>query len=186
MTFTATISGAISNIIPIYAWTVSAGRIVRGQGSSSITVDTVGFGGSYAYTATVSVAGLDSNCPATASCYHCALPPFSMKFDTYGLLDRAREMVRLNDFATQLQQSPGARGYVLVYRKSRAAAGEATRAGTRAKEYLIKTGGIAADRIVTVDAGPTAKLKVELWVVPAGADPYVPERTTNPRKAKNY
>src|SRR5207244_6076821 len=40
VTFTATISGGSSAIRPGYNWTVSAGRITRGQGTLGIPVDT--------------------------------------------------------------------------------------------------------------------------------------------------
>src|SRR5437879_513473 len=43
--FTATVNGGNPIVIPTFNWIVSAGKIIRGQGSSSITVDTVGFAG---------------------------------------------------------------------------------------------------------------------------------------------
>jgi hypothetical protein len=66
ITFTASVNGGNPNVVPSYKWTISAGRIVRGQGTSSIEVDTLGFGRTF--TATVRISGLDQSCPTTASC----------------------------------------------------------------------------------------------------------------------
>jgi len=66
ITFTADVLGGNPNVVPSYNWTVAAGPIIQGQGTSSIKVDTVGFGRTF--TATVSIAGFDQSCPATASC----------------------------------------------------------------------------------------------------------------------
>src|SRR5713226_9498961 len=44
-TFSATISGGSGGVRPTYNWTVSAGRVISGQGTPSITVDTAGLAG---------------------------------------------------------------------------------------------------------------------------------------------
>src|SRR6185436_7926695 len=41
--FTANIVGGDSHVVPVYDWTVSAGRIIEGQGSSSIKLDMTNF-----------------------------------------------------------------------------------------------------------------------------------------------
>jgi hypothetical protein len=66
ITFTAGVVGGNPNVVPQYNWAISTGRIIEGQGTSSIKVDTVGFGRSY--TATVNVSGFDQSCSTTASC----------------------------------------------------------------------------------------------------------------------
>ena len=184
LTFTATVSGGNQNVVPIYDWTVSVGKIIQGQGSPSIKVDMTGFPGQ-AYTATVSIAGFDSACPATASCSliidHL---PNSIQFDSFGILPRKKEITRLNAFAIQLQNEPGARGYLLVYGGRRGPAGEAQKAAMRAKDYLIKTRGIDARRIVTVDAGFREKVTIDLWVVPTGANPPAADPTPDPSGVK--
>ncbi len=53
---------------PTYAWSVSAGTIVRGQGTLSIVVNTEGLAGDTEVTATITVAGIDPACQPTASC----------------------------------------------------------------------------------------------------------------------
>jgi len=66
ITFKAGVVSGNPNVVPTYNWTVAVGRIIEGQGTSSIKVDTLGFGRTF--TATVSIAGFDPKCPATASC----------------------------------------------------------------------------------------------------------------------
>lgn len=66
ITFSANVTGGNPNVTPLYNWTVAAGKIIQGQGTSSIKVDPVGFGQNF--TATVSISGFDQSCPATASC----------------------------------------------------------------------------------------------------------------------
>ena len=42
VTFTSSVTGGTSTTAPVYNWTVSAGTIMDGQGTSSIRVDTKG------------------------------------------------------------------------------------------------------------------------------------------------
>jgi len=84
ITFTVSVSGGNPNVIPIYNWEVSTGRIIEGQGTASIKLDMTGFGG-HSPTATVTISGFDSACARTASCS--ILPgipvPPAVLFDRY-------------------------------------------------------------------------------------------------------
>lgn len=51
---------------PSFQWSVSAGRIVSGQGTPEITVDTGGLAGS-SVTATLALGNLDTKCATTSS-----------------------------------------------------------------------------------------------------------------------
>jgi hypothetical protein len=150
-----------------YNWSVSAGTISSGQGTSSISVDTAGLGGQ-TVTATVELGGLDPSCSRTASCttgIRAPVPP-AVKFDEYGNIKFNDEKARLDNYAIQLQNQPGAQGYILAYGTC---AGEAQARADRAKDYLVNTRGIDASRLVTVDGGCRSDLTVELWIVPTGA-----------------
>jgi hypothetical protein len=164
ITYTASVSGDAS---VTYNWSVSAGTISSGQGTSSITVDTAGLGGQ-TVTATVELGGLDPSCSRTASCTTSirAPNPPAVKFDEYGNIKFNDEKARLDNYAIQLQNQPGSQGYILAYGSC---AGEAQARADRAKDYLVNTRGIDAGRLVTVDGGCRAELAVELWVVPTGA-----------------
>ena len=166
ITFSSSLSG---NANVTYNWSVSAGTITSGQGTSSITVDTAGLAGQ-TVTATVELGGLDPVCSRTASCSTSVKPLAAVptKFDEYGNIRFNDEKARLDNYAIQLQNQPGAQGYIIAYGTC---AGEAQARADRAKNYLVNTRGIDAGRIVTIDGGCRADLTVELWVVPTGATP---------------
>jgi hypothetical protein len=166
ITFSSSLSSS-ANVT--YNWSVSAGTISSGQGTSSITVDTTGLGGQ-TVTATVEVGGLAPECSRTASCSTSVTAPAppATKFDEYGNIRFNDEKARLDNYAIQLQNQPGAQGYIIAYGSC---AGEAQARADRAKDYLVNTRGIDAGRIVTMDGGCRADLTVELWIVPTGATP---------------
>lgn len=168
ITFTASVSGGAEGASWTYNWSVSAGTISSGQGTSTITVDTNNLGGQ-SVTATVSIGGADPSCTGTtASCTTSVkLPPTpARKFDEYGNIRFNDEKARLDNYAIQLQNEPGSTGTILVYGSC---AGEAQQRGDRAKDYLVNTRGIEAGRITVVDGGCRSDLTVQLWVVPQGA-----------------
>jgi hypothetical protein len=168
ITYTANVSGGAAGLTPTYNWSVSAGTISSGQGTSSITVDTAGLGGQ-SVTATVSIGGADPSCSTTASCTTMVRPPKPepSKFDEYGNIKFNDEKARLDNYAIQLQNAPGSQGTIIAYGSC---AGEAQARADRAKDYLVNTRGIEAGRITTVDGGCRADLTVQLWIVPSGAD----------------
>ena len=67
LTFTANVSGGDQNVTPTYNWTVSAGSISSGQGTSTIIVETQEAGG-MTITATVDVGGYSRECSTAHSC----------------------------------------------------------------------------------------------------------------------
>jgi hypothetical protein len=168
ITFTASVAGGAEGATFTYNWSVSAGTISTGQGTSTITVDTAGLG-SQSVTATVSIGGADPSCTGTtASCTTSVRPAIqpARKFDEYGNIRFNDEKARLDNYAIQLQNEPGSSGTIIVYGSC---AGEAQQRGDRAKDYLVNTRGIEAGRITVVDGGCRADLTVQLWVVPQGA-----------------
>jgi hypothetical protein len=185
LTFTAHVRGGDPKVVPVYRWEVWAGRIIQGQGSASIKLDLTGFGGQ-SPTATVTVSGFDSDCARTASCSliieYWDLDP--KKFDSYSALPRKEELKRLSAFAVQLQNQPGAVGYLLAYGGQRARAGEALKLATTVKEYLVKSRRIDANRIVTLDGGYREKPTIDLWIVGIGGNPPVATPTIDPSEVK--
>lgn len=167
VTFTASVTGGTPAVSPTYNWTVSAGTISSGQGTSTITVD-AGKTGGQTITATVEFGGLDPSCGRTASCSVAVKPPppISRKFDEYGNIRFNDEKARLDNFAIQLQNEPTAQGYIIGYGSCDA---EGQTRANRAKDYLVNTRGIDGGRLVVVDGGCLPELLVQLWVVPQGA-----------------
>jgi hypothetical protein len=169
ITVTATLTGAGSSSNPTYNWNVSAGTIVGGQGTPTVTVKL----DCQTMTATLEVGGLDPSCQNRASCsLIIERPPVARKFDQYGDIAFKDEKARLDRFAAQLKNEAGSSGYIVFYDGSSANAGKAERRASRSKIYLINTVGIDNDRILTVDGGGGRKeLALELWIAPQGAVP---------------
>ena len=174
VTFTVTISGGSRGIRPNYNWTVSAGRIISGQGTASITVGTKGTGGQ-SISASVDVGGYGMPCPASCSVITEVLPK-PRKFDEYYDIARNDEKARLDNYAIQLQGEPGTQGYIIVYPSRKARPNEAQARAKRISDYLVNSRGIDASRF-TVTMGPAREdWLFELWIVPAGATPPTPSR----------
>ncbi len=167
VTFTASVNGGTPAVSPTYNWTVSAGTITAGQGTSSITVSTANAGGQ-TVTATVELGGVDPSCGRTKSCSTPVRPKPSLphKFDEYGNIRFNDEKARLDNFAIQLQNEPSARGAIVGYGSCDA---EGMTRANRAKDYLVNTRGIDAGRIDVIDGGCLPDLLVQLWIVPQGA-----------------
>ncbi|MEP6637518.1 MAG: hypothetical protein ABJB97_12395 [Acidobacteriota bacterium] len=168
ITFSASVNGGPSNMSATYNWSVSAGTISGGQGTSSITVDTAGLAGQ-TVTATVELGGVDPACARTASCSTAVKSIVDVnprKFDEYGNIKFNDEKARLDNYAIQLQNETGSQGYIIAYGGCE---GEGQARADRAKNYLVNTRGIEAGRITTVDGGCREELAVQLWIVPTGA-----------------
>jgi len=168
ITFTANV-GAGTPPATTYNWTVSAGTITSGQGTTSITVSTDNIGGQ-SVTATLEVGGVDPSCGRTTSCTTAVRNPIkpARKFDEYGNIRFNDEKARLDNFAIQLQNEPASTGYIIGYGSCDA---EGMTRANRAKDYLVNTRGIDAGRIMTVDGGCLPELQVQLWIAPQGATP---------------
>jgi hypothetical protein len=168
ITFTASVSGGEAGATWSYNWSVSAGTISSGQGTSTITVDTTGLAGQ-SVTATVSIGGADPSCTGTTNSCTTSVktpPREPVKFDEYGNIRFNDEKARLDNFAIQLQNDPTATATIIVFGSC---AGEGQTRGDRAKDYLVNTRGIEASRITVVDGGCRADLTVQLWIVPSGS-----------------
>jgi len=172
ITFTARIDPEAS---VTYNWSVSAGTITSGQGTSSITVDTAGLAGQ-TVTATVELGGVDPSCGKTASSSTNVkpLPPVAVMFDEYGNIRFNDEKARLDNYAIQLQNQPGHTGTLVGFGSCE---GEGLARAERAKGYLVNTRGIDAGRLTTVDGGCREEVWVELWVVPTGAAAPTPKNS---------
>jgi hypothetical protein len=107
LAFTANVSAGNPSTKLTFNWAVSAGKIIGGQGTASIIVDTTGVGGR-SFTGTVEVGGVPGECGNKASCSIIACDlVVARKFDEYGDLSWAEERARLDKFAEHLE--PGIR-----------------------------------------------------------------------------
>jgi len=168
VTFTSSVTGGSSNVAPIYNWTVSAGRIIEGQGTNSIRVDTTGLAGQ-TLTATLSMDGYGLDC--SSSCpVQFPVPVECKRFDEFPDISRNDEKARLDNYAIELTD-PTLQGYVIVYPGQRGRPGDTQRHITRIVDYLVNSRGINSQRIVTLVGPARDELMVELWTCPQGARP---------------
>jgi len=174
LTFSANVAGGSSRIASVYNWTVTAGKIIAGEGTSSITVDTTGLAGQ-TVRATLTMGGYDTlNCTATCAVQLPPDLPVCRKFDEFPAIARNDEKARLDNYAIELQNDPSATAYVVVYPGQRGKPGEVQQHITRVVDYLANSRGIDKRRVITL-IGPTrSDLMVELWVCPQGAKTPIP------------
>lgn len=168
----------------IYNWTVSSNaRITSGGGTPSITVDTNGMGGQ---TITADLDVNDGVYDATCR-QRISVPtivdrkpelPKNYKFDEFDSLSFDDDKARLDAFAIELQNNPDAQGYVILYQgtdKLSKRERNADKIGKRTLDYLVKVRGVDPRRIVITNWGTRPKTRYELWVIPPGAQPPVPQ-----------
>jgi hypothetical protein len=166
LTFTASISG-IPKTQYTFNWTVTAGTISSGQGTSTITLDTTGLGGQN-LTVTVEVGGVPQQCAKSESCgASVSLPPLAPHpLDRYGDLKFNDEKARLDNFAIQLQQELDAIGYIVTYAGGHVSPNEARHRALRAKRYVVDRRGIESRRVVPVYGGRSDGFSTVLWTLP--------------------
>ena len=106
------------------------------------------------------------------------LPPTPVRFDEFESLAFDDDKARLDAFAIELQNNPDSQGYIIMYQgndkismKSR----KVDKLSKRTLDYLVKTRGIDPRRIVITNWGTRPKTMYELWIIPPGAQPPVPQ-----------
>lgn len=167
-----------------YVWTVSpnSAKITSGLGTSAITVDTSGMGGQT----------INANLDVSDGLYakQCgqqlpvstlveSLPPIeAIKFDEFESKAFDDDKARLDSFAVQLQNSPDAQGYIIMYQGTDKNSVRNRNVDTLSKktlDYLVNTRGIDPSRIVITKWGTRPTTTYELWVIPPGAKTPVPQ-----------
>jgi PKD-like domain len=171
--FNATVAGGTPAISPIYNWTVSAGTIISGQGTSSIRVDSTGLAGQ-SVRATLTMGG-PLDCSQTCI-VHFPVPIECRKFDEFPDIARNDEKARLDNFAIELQHDPTSTAYAIVYPGHQGRPGDVNKHTTRIVDYLVNSRGLDSRRIVTLVGPARPELLVELWSCPQGGKPPTPIR----------
>jgi hypothetical protein len=125
------------------------------------------------------------------------------KFDSMGQLYCDDAKARLDNFAIQLRQEPGAKGYIIFYggesylrsvynKKAKRHVevkllpirGEAQLRIAPWKPYLIDSRGIEESKLEVIDGGYRQEFTVEFWIVPSGAKPPPPAPTLKEAEIK--
>lgn len=172
--FFARIDGPIPPGKPEFKWSVSAGKIIDGQGTSTITVNTddLIF---VPVRATLQVLGI-GDCSTSRTCttevINCGLV---VKFDQYGALSFEDERARLDNFAIQLKNQPGSQAHIIAYAGREDTAGDVETRLSRTKNYLVLDRGLELERVVIENGGKHDELTVELYIIPTGFAPPKPQ-----------
>lgn len=174
LTFSSRYSGGVpANVSPVYNWTVSAGTIIEGQGTSTIKVDTTGLAGQ-TVRASLSMSGYTLECSADCAVNMPVLKIVDYKFDEFPDISRNDEKARLDNFAIALQNDPTATGHVIIYPGKSGKRGEVQQHASRIVDYLVNSRRLDQHRIVTLVGKPKDELSVQLWITPQGATPPTP------------
>lgn len=185
LTFTANVSGGDAGVTPTFNWTVSAGMISSGQGTSSIKVDTTGIGGQ-TVTATVDVGGFPRECSTSNSCTTSiarkTAPP--LKFGEYVTNDLSANKAQLDKFVLALQQDPTAQGYLIAYGGRTSQPDDAQKAADNATDYTINVRKLDGARTLSGVGGYREQPTIELWIAPPGATPPLATPTVRPEDVK--
>src|SRR5215213_10752890 len=186
VTFTADVGYAGPSALN-YTWTVSppAARIMSGVGTPTITVDSSGLNNKRVTAILVVDDGSgDRSCRQTAQAATgvSGLPSITppKRFDEFPSIAHDDDKARFDNLAIELQNNPGATGYVIAYAGRNSRAGEADRMGRRAIEYLTGMRGLSADRVRFINGGYRDSNSFELWLVPQGAEAPRPTPTVSP------
>ena len=182
----AAFNSATASAVPLnYLWRVSpdTAKITSGLGTPSITVDTTGLGGQ---TVTAELDVSDGS-PNDAKCRQLnsvkttiGKPPVivSRKFDEFEARTFDDDKARLDNLAIELQNSPDTQAYIILYQgtdKNSLRLRNADKLSQHAVDYLVKTRGVDPRRIVVTKWGSRPQTMYEIWIIPPGAQPPVPQ-----------
>lgn len=171
--FDSLVSGTIGSSPLVYNWTVSAGTIIEGQGTSSIKVNASGLEGQ-TLMASASLAGypVSSNGRCSASCStQIPIAQPCRKFDEYPEISRNEEKARLDNLGVALQNDPFATAYVIIHLGQHAKPGDIDKRSRNVTDYLINARGLDSKRIVVQVGSPRPETVVEIWLCPRGTTP---------------
>ena len=171
-----------------YTWTVSPSqaRIVSGAGTPTITVDSTALGGQRV-TATLMVddGSGDALCrqraAASTEVVKKTPPPIECRtFDQFQSVAFDDDKARFDNLAIELQNTPDATAYLIIYAGRTSRVGQADMLGRRSLDYLTATRGVDAQRIVIINGGYRDTDYFEIFICPPGAKPPQPSPTVNP------
>ena len=160
--FTLTVSPVEKELPLKYVWRVTGGKIVTGQGTTSIEVTRE----ELSLTVTVEVLGLPHGCPHTFSERGWfEPPPAAIKV---GVWKYGSDLSPLQRFVIGMAAAAGDQGYIFIVKGPAATPESLNRLRQTVIDHSPKDGALYSPRITLVDAEGPEEL-VELWRVPPGA-----------------
>lgn len=168
MSFSVKVGDEAKNLNLEYKWTVSQGKIIEGQGTPSVKIDTTGLS-DVNITANIEIKGLPENCAKTDSeigsviiCYR------EILFDQYGKLSANKIKERIQNLYNELGNNPNSQGYIINY-------GTDKEIAIREKQITKASSLVRLDpiRLTIVSGGSNpngAGVWTKVWIVPPGTD----------------
>lgn len=170
MNFTANVTGGTQSSVT-YNWSVSAGTITSGQGTSAITVATNDGLAGQTITATVDVGGqCNVDCPKTANASGEVAnkpvvdPPTARKTDEFGPLPYDDIKLRLQNLQIELANDPQAKAVIIT-----SGSGKAKTKQVQGLNKAIDFLKLDRSRVSLADGPADGDVITVIWVVPAGA-----------------
>jgi hypothetical protein len=173
---------------PIYNWIVSAGTIVGGQGTPSITVGTLSpedFTDSV--TVTLERRFSEAHFPGVqreASCaFHVLLAPQPRMIDEFRTSGNNCEegFARLDVFLVELNNNPNDQGVIVLYGDV-SDARASSRREIELRNHLVSR-KFPPDRVTFIRGGSKVRGTTQFWIVPPGAETPTVERAAEPERA---
>ncbi len=183
LTFSTSIINYTKNK-PIFNWSLSAARIISGQGTSSITVERP-ISGYQPISATVELSGFSSECnlekkSATSPEKLSSLP---LKIDEYEKLSCDSESLTVHYLGSVLYLEPKAQAYVIIYGGKNGTHNEVKATIARVNSH-VRFLRISPKDISIIDGGFREKLSIELWLYEKGGNPPIPTPTVEAKDVK--
>ena len=174
--FSVVVKGAAENRQFPLEWSVSAGKIIEGQGTNQIKVD-LSETNKKIVTAAVIVKTLPPECNCHAyNSTEIGLHP--NKVDEFGYILYSDLSARMDGYFIQLNNDPSASGYVVIY-ASRAGGKKDAAKVIRNIKMAVRFRRYDESRVKVVDGGFREEMTVEFYLVPAGVEPPKPTPTLN-------
>lgn len=166
MIFTAEVSGSAASSILEYEWTTTKGKIVSGQGTRSISIDTTGLKGEN-ITAEVKIKGLYENCPNTASEIGSVVQPIITEpLDYFGKLSDDEIKARLANLYFALEQNLSSRGYIQISGTAKEIANRRRQIKKAIRFFKLDANRTTVAECERLDA---VEFRTIVWIVPPGA-----------------
>ena len=175
-----------------YNWKVLpySARIISGQGTPTLNVDSTGLGGQRIVATLVADDGSsDPTCAQSVQAISIVAARekraiVAHEFDECNNCSYDDQKARLDNLAVELQSDPSRRACVIAYGGRTSPLNKVEVLMSRARDYLITQRGIDASRFEVVNGGFRDDDSVELWIVPSGAAAPKPTPTVQPKDLK--
>lgn len=157
-------------------WNVSAGKIIKGQGTSQIEVDLTETNANL-ISASVQVKGLHPECD-NQNFVSTRFGSYPIKMDEMGHFNPSDFSSRLDNLTISIREEPNLNGYIIIYGNRDENKKDVLKL-TKIIQQIIFFRKFPENKIKVVNGGYREELSLELFVVPDGVEPPKPTPTVD-------